>query len=612
MAHLKYVYLLLATCWVTNLAAVKANPSHWHTLVKGNKAELNVVWYESKPFVYKNAKGEMAGIEPEIIRHFQTYAKQKYNVEVDIRWIEASDFSSIITKVANDTTLNLIGASAFSISKERKKILKFTEPYAADISVLISSKNVPIVKDLSRFDSVFNRLTAITIKSTTFETDLIHLKAERNLAFNIKYIPSNKNILKELLITPSAFGYIDLPIYLLYYSQNPSMDIHRQNLLPVYREGYSFIMSKRSHWDIPFNDFFKSEPFNEIKYQVIDQYIDVELFKFFEKLSLKYNQDIALLTKEKELQYEQLKGKALEIEQESKAKYLLLLVSCLVVALLIIILILYRKVFNDNLTLRKQKTEIEQQQQSIAEQNAALEAKNQQLIALNEEKNNLIHIVAHNLRTPIQQVQGFAQLLLLNNSNPYTAEQTQYLTHITEACIRLNKMITKILDVDALEHNRVNYFPERLWLNEFLPPIVELFKNMAAKKEIHIDYVPGTDRILIWADPTLLTQVLENLLSNAIKFSYVSTRITIQLLKSGSKAQIIISDQGQGFSPKDKLYAFQKFHTLSAKPTGGELSTGLGLSIVKKFVQLMDGTIELESEKEKGATFTLSFDLVSE
>jgi len=116
----------------------------------------------------------------------------------------------------------------------------------------------------------------------------------------------------------------------------------------------------------------------------------------------------------------------------------------------------------------------------------------------------------------------------------------------------------------------------------------------------------------VLADATVLTQVIENLVSNAVKYSPPGRNICVRLLKSPERARCQVRDEGPGLSAEDQKKLFGKFARLSAKPTGGEHSTGLGLSIVKKMVEAMNGKVWCESELGKGATFIVEFSTTSD
>ena len=108
-------------------------------------------------------------------------------------------------------------------------------------------------------------------------------------------------------------------------------------------------------------------------------------------------------------------------------------------------------------------------------------------------------------------------------------------------------------------------------------------------------------------DTSVAVQVLENLVSNAVKYSPPGKDIFVRLQKRAEAVRVEVQDQGPGLSAEDQKKLFGKFARLSAKPTGGEHSTGLGLSIVKKMVEAMNGQVWCESELGRGATFTVEF-----
>jgi signal transduction histidine kinase len=138
--------------------------------------------------------------------------------------------------------------------------------------------------------------------------------------------------------------------------------------------------------------------------------------------------------------------------------------------------------------------------------------------------------------------------------------------------------------------------------------VVEEYREVAAKKHITLHYTNmAAHNIHIQADKGRLHEILENLLSNAVKYSPFDANVRICVEPSSSKVRVMIADEGPGLSNADKEMLFGKFARLSAKPTAGEHSTGLGLSIVKKLVEMMHGKVWCESELGKGATFIVEF-----
>jgi signal transduction histidine kinase len=254
----------------------------------------------------------------------------------------------------------------------------------------------------------------------------------------------------------------------------------------------------------------------------------------------------------------------------------------------------------------QQKRKIEMQQNSIELKNEQLEKRNHHLVILDEEKNNLIKILAHDLRTPINHVQGLAQVFLLSNAG-LPEDQKMLIERINQAAIRLNTMISNILDIDSIENNRIKILTEEVALAPLIAQVVRSFEKEAAKKEINLTFFTSTNDSRIAGDPLFLTQVFENLLTNAIKFSAKGKRVEVGLIDHQHALRITVKDSGPGLTEEDKQFLFRKFQRLSAKPTDGEHSTGLGLFIVKKYVDLMKGKVWSESEFGSGATFIVEF-----
>jgi signal transduction histidine kinase len=167
-------------------------------------------------------------------------------------------------------------------------------------------------------------------------------------------------------------------------------------------------------------------------------------------------------------------------------------------------------------------------------------------------------------------------------------------------------MITKILDVDGLEKKEGRNTFEPIILSSFVQEVVDRYKPDALKKEIDLKFSPNGSTS-IQADPIHLTQVVENILSNALKFSNSRKNVMINIHESSQSIELHICDEGPGFTEEDKKHMFKKFQRLSARPTGSESSTGLGLSIVKKYADLMSAKIEVKSEPGNGSTFVVAF-----
>lgn len=591
--------MLLCTTPVECQKPVDQKGDTWTQVKKDGKGTIVVYWYESRPFVFKDDAGELHGIEYELLEGFKDYLNKTQHITLQIVWKETSSFNDVYTTIAKKEEAGAFGASAFSITPKRRSEVNFSPSFMADISVMVTSENIPIVKNSEEFNAVFSNLTAITIKGTTYEQDLIKLKSAGNLPFAIKYIPSSENILQEIEKSDNSFGFIDLPIYINLFKNNPSIKVKRQNLFPNKREGHVIIYPKTSDWTEPITNYFSTRDFSDDLEKIIAKYVDIELYYFVENLTGQSNDQIALLTKEKEIQSQDLLGKSKEIEESARIRNLIIALFGVTFVSFITFIFLYRK-------SNQQNKRIESQRKNIELQNQELEKRNNDLIALNDEKNHFIKILAHDLRTPINHMQGLAQLFLL--SNPTLPEdQRAVIETISDSSVRLNKMITNILDVDSIENGRAKVFMDDVSISSLVHQVVKSFEKQAHKKDIALSFATSNDACKIKGDSLFLIQIFENLISNAIKFSERGKQVVVRVLENGNKVKVEVCDQGPGLSEDDLHVLFKKFQQLSAKPTGGEGSIGIGLSIVKKYVELMGGEVWCESQLHKGASFIVEF-----
>jgi len=220
---------------------------------------------------------------------------------------------------------------------------------------------------------------------------------------------------------------------------------------------------------------------------------------------------------------------------------------------------------------------------------------------MNEEKNEFMGIAAHDLRSPLNAIRGYSEMVLENET--LDKENAGLIRKIHDAAARMAEMVQNLLDANRIEHGEMKLNLVQADLTSILASVVETQRPRAAAKQqtIHLDRESPPLNAL--ADSTVMVQVLENLVSNAVKYSPPGKSIFVRLKKAADTVRCEVQDEGPGLSPEDQKKLFGKFARLSAKPTGGEGSTGLGLSIVKKMVGAMNGKVWCESEPGKGATF---------
>jgi signal transduction histidine kinase len=247
----------------------------------------------------------------------------------------------------------------------------------------------------------------------------------------------------------------------------------------------------------------------------------------------------------------------------------------------------------------------------VAERTVALEQLNGELTAMNDEKNAFMGMAAHDLRNPAVKIRMITEILDAQGDYSETRVRAD-LAVIADTSTRMLGLLTNLLDINAIEEGRVALRPTSLDAHAILREVHGDFRARAAAKGIDFVLVappidaPATLRV--WVDAAAIRQVLENLVSNALKFSSPGKGVwlSVQAAPPG-RVHFAVRDEGPGLSDADRFKLFSKFTRLSAQPTGGESSNGLGLSIVKRLVEALAGTIAAESEPGHGATFRVDF-----
>jgi predicted ATPase/signal transduction histidine kinase/tRNA A-37 threonylcarbamoyl transferase component Bud32 len=248
----------------------------------------------------------------------------------------------------------------------------------------------------------------------------------------------------------------------------------------------------------------------------------------------------------------------------------------------------------------------EELEHRVKERTIELLKANENLRALNHEKNELLDIVTHNLKSPLGSIVGFASSI--NQLKDLKQNEIElYSAQILSGGKRMLEMIGNLLDINAIEEENYKLVFEKINLVLFIDDLLINYMDQVRAKQIKLDFVYPDEIIFINLDEAWLAQILDNLISNAIKFSKPGKNILISLNRIKEKIQIKVIDQGPGLNKNDQKRLFQKFARLSAQPTGGESSSGLGLSIVKKMVEIMGGKVYCQSKAGQGSVFILEF-----
>lgn len=238
----------------------------------------------------------------------------------------------------------------------------------------------------------------------------------------------------------------------------------------------------------------------------------------------------------------------------------------------------------------------------LKENNELIGRQNEKLSALNYEKNQLIGVVSHDLNSPFATIGMWSQVLESEVSG-LSPDQQKAIHRIKEAGSQGQQLIQRILDVERSDIANYELQLKNFELLSVFQSVCEAFSPMAGKKSIQLiqDYPENGGEIL--SDPNLVRRVLENLLSNAIKFSEAGSRIWIDLKILADTVQFSVKDEGVGIPADELPRIFSRYGNISSRSTAGEKSNGIGLSIVKRIVDELNGTIRCQSAPGLGTSF---------
>ncbi len=228
----------------------------------------------------------------------------------------------------------------------------------------------------------------------------------------------------------------------------------------------------------------------------------------------------------------------------------------------------------------------------------------EKLQELDQLKQDFVSNVTHELRSPLTSLRGYVEFLLRGDAGPLNEEQKENLIVIKNNAARLGRFIDNLLDVSKIEARKVELHPEAVSLADLGREMAVLFRPQAQEKDIRFSAEVPESLPRAWADPDKLSEILMNLLSNAFKFTPPGGRVSLTASREGGFLRVSVKDSGVGI-PADSLEkVFNKFEQV--KPTEGLVrktkGTGLGLTIVKGFVEAHGGRVWLESRPNEGTT----------
>lgn len=265
--------------------------------------------------------------------------------------------------------------------------------------------------------------------------------------------------------------------------------------------------------------------------------------------------------------------------------------SSIVLFIIVVFLFLYRIRIS---ALKKQKEKLE----------ITVIERTKELAEINATKDKLFSIIAHDLRNPFNVILGFTNLLLENQDNFDKKAMRRVLINLNESGENAFALLENLLNWSRSQQNQIEFKPQMISLDVFIPAVLVEFQVLSTKKNIHLVDKRTTKNTSVYADYNMLSVVLRNLVTNAIKFSDLEKEVHLDAKEpEGGWVTFSVTDHGVGMEQEkvDALFKLGEQH--SSIGTEGEKGTGLGLILSKEFIEKHKGRIWVESELGKGSTF---------
>lgn len=235
----------------------------------------------------------------------------------------------------------------------------------------------------------------------------------------------------------------------------------------------------------------------------------------------------------------------------------------------------------------------------------ALTEANEELVRLNRLKSLFLSISAHDLRTPLTAISGYASLMLDILPNDTNPSIKNYLKIVTHQAGRLNSMISDFLDLDQIEEGQLKLEPEPLDLREIVEGVTHVMQINANNRETDLITNLPEKPLILWADRDKLYRVIYNLVGNAIKYTPRQGRVEVQVESDGDQVVLRVIDNGRGLTEAQLANLFQIYYRTEDAKKSKAQGTGLGLYIVKMLVEAHQGQVTVASQPERGSTFTV-------
>jgi len=251
------------------------------------------------------------------------------------------------------------------------------------------------------------------------------------------------------------------------------------------------------------------------------------------------------------------------------------------------------------------REELDETNKGVVALYAELDDKAAQLRAANELKSRFLSYMSHEFRTPLTSMSSISGILLARLDGPLTAEQQKQVEFIRGSARELTEMVNDLLDLAKVEAGRITISPEWFEMVDLFAALRGMFKPIVASTSISLFFDEPSDEIRLFTDDKKLSQILRNFISNALKFTPMGeVRVAARMLDP-EHVEFAVSDTGIGIAPEHIPNLFVDFVQLDVRLQKRLRGSGLGLSLARKFAELLGGRVAVQSELGKGSRFSV-------
>lgn len=282
-----------------------------------------------------------------------------------------------------------------------------------------------------------------------------------------------------------------------------------------------------------------------------------------------------------------------------------IIILILIISLLGVLILIFKSRKGESKTIQSLKQQLE----SIDKQNKMFRSEINKALEVSKSRMSFLASLSHELRTPINSIIGFVEILLEQKLKLSEEERMKYLNYININSRRLLILINDILDIAKIDSGNISFDYSEVNLNAEVREVVNLFREKIHSKQLDLILELDSDleKSTVYIDKNRLHQIILNLITNSIKFTFDGF-IKITTKKENNRVYLIVEDTGIGIPNEDIPFVFEEFRRSSKAVKKGIEGTGLGLSITKRLVEMMGGNIKIESEEEVGTKVTVSFE----